>query len=270
MNRRAALILFAALSAAGCRRGPGPPDANYQKASRIYQQLYVSQLDDAYGDPKMDEVVALLQKVDSGSQDAEAAKGMIGAIQHGREELVKSRAAREKMAAAAQVAASAPSVEIDPRKILAANAANAPDAGLSQDPYGPGALVADINASNGGCLSSYEPFTEQGTKVTGTVYRLAPGPACATRLPGLAGQAVLVVSGRIYRRMTDPNPPGAPPAPAPAPAGPSAGAGATPAAAARIPGSPPATAPADAGEPVYFYPGQPRPGATPPPAEQRQ
>ena len=270
MNRRTALILFAALSAAGCRRGPGPPDANYQKASRIYQQLYVSQLDDAYGDPKMDEVVALLQKVDSGSQDAEAAKGMIGAIQHGREELVKSRAAREKMAAAAQVAASAPSVEIDPRKILAANAANAPDAGLAQDPYGPGALVADINASNGGCLSSYEPFTEQGTKVTGTVYRLAPGPGCATRLPGLAGQAVLVVSGRIYRRMTDPNPPGAPPAPAPAPAGPSAGAGATPAAAARIPGSPPAAAPADAGEPVYFYPGQPRPGATPPPAEQRQ
>ena len=263
MNRRAALILFAAFSAVGCRRGAGPPDANYQKASAIYQQLYASQLDDAYGDPKMGEVVALLQRVDPDSQDAQFAAAMLGSIQRGRQDLAKSRAAREKMSAAAQLSASAPSVEIDPRKILAADA---PDAGSTQDPYGPGALVSDINASNGGCLSSYEPFTEQATNVTGTVYRLVPGPTCANRLPGLAGQAVLVVSGRIYRRVTDPNPPGAQPPPAPG-AGPPADAAA---AAARPPAAPPAAAPADAGEAVYRYPGQPQPGATPPPAGQPQ
>ena len=262
MNRRAVLILFATLSAAGCRRGPGQPDANYQKASRLYQQLYASQLDDAYGDPKMNDVVALLQRVDPGSRDAEAASGMIGAIQHGREELAKSRAAREKMAAAAQAAASAPSVEIDPRKILAADT---PDAGPAQDPYGPGASVAEINTGTGGCLSGYEPFTEQGTGVSGTVYRLVPGAGCAGKLPGYVGQAVLVVNGRIYRRMTDPNPAIAAPPP-PVDAGPPPQ--------AQAPVRPPAPAPArvqDAGEPEYqmVIPGLPQPGATTPPAEQQ-
>lgn len=243
MNRRAALILFAVLAAAGCRRGEGPPDANYQKALRIYQQLYASQLDDAYGDPKMDEAVALLKKVDSGSQDAHAASSMLGAIQRGREELAKSRAAREKMAAAAQAAASAPAVEIDPRKILAANAPV--DAGPPPDPFGAGATVSDINAANGGCLSGNEPFKEQGTGVEGTVYRLVPGTNCAGKLPGFVGQAALVVNGRIYRRMPDPNPPGAPP-PEPAPRGAaSAGAGQP-----QAPARPPAGAGQDAGEPT--------------------
>src|SRR4051794_37713247 len=61
---RAALCLTAALALAGCRRAPGPPDANYQQASQLYQQLYASQLDDAYGDPQMDQVESLLKKVD--------------------------------------------------------------------------------------------------------------------------------------------------------------------------------------------------------------
>ena len=261
MNRRAALILFAVLAAAGCRRATGRPDANYQKASHLYQQLYVTQLDDAYGDPKMDEVLALLQKVDANSQDAEAAGAMVGSIQRGREALARSRAAREKMAAAAQVAVSAPSVEIDPRKILAASA---PDAGPPQDPYGPGASVAEINTGTGGCLSGYEPFNENGTGVSGTVYRLVPGAGCAGKLPGYVGQAVLVVNGRIYRRLTDPNPSitATPPPAAPAEAGP------PPQAQAPVRPSAPPPAP-DAGEPEYqiVVPGQPQPGATPTPAE---
>ena len=264
MNRRAALILFAVLAAASCRRATNRPDANYQQASRLYQQLYVTQLDDAYGDPKMDEVVSLLQKVDPDSLDAEAAAAMIGAIQHGREELAKSRAARAKNFAAAQAAAVAPPVNIDPRQILAANV---PDAGPTQDPFGPGALVADINSANGGCLSSYEPFTEQGTNVTGTVYRLVAGPTCAARLPGFAGQAVLVVSGRIYRRITDPNPPGKPPTAAPAVDDGGSSAEARGPASARTPAAP--TAPADAGEPVFYYPGQPQPGAAAPAPQQQ-
>ena len=263
MNRRAALILCAVLAAAGCRRATNLPDANYQQASGLYQQLYVSQLDDAYGDPKMDEVVSLLQKVDPASLDAEAAAAKIGAIQHGREELGKSRAAREKKFATAQAAAVAPPVEIDPRKILAQNA---PDAGPVQDPYGPGASLSEINSGTGGCLSGYEPFHENGTGVSGTVYRLVPGAGCAGKLPGYVGQAVLVVDGRIYRRLADPNPSivAPPPPPAPVDAGPPPRTQAP----ARPPASP-AAAPADAGEPEYqtVIPGLPQPGATPPPAE---
>ena len=263
MNRRVALILFAVLAAAGCRRATNRPDANYQQASSLYQQLYVSQLDDAYGDPKMDEVVSLLQKVDPASLDAEAAAAMIGAIQHGREELAKSRAARAKKFATAQAAAVAPPAQIDPRQILAQNT---PDAGPVQDPYGPGASVAEINTGTGGCLSGYEPFNENGTGVSGIVYRLVPGAGCAGKLPGYAGQAVLVVNGRIYRRIADPNPSALAPPPLAAPV--DAGPPPQSQAPAR-PSAPPAAAPADAGEPEYriVIPGLPQPGATPPPAE---
>src|SRR5438046_938401 len=77
------LALFA------CRRAPAGPDPNYEQASKLYQQLYASELDDAYGDPQMDRVVAFLKKVDSSSADADAARAMLGAIQNGREVLAK-------------------------------------------------------------------------------------------------------------------------------------------------------------------------------------
>jgi hypothetical protein len=250
---RCAAICFLSLAFAGCRRTTGP-DENYQQASAIYQQLYATQLDDAYGDPKMDEVVALLGKVDPRSVDAHAAGSMLGAIQRGREELAKQHAERERMAAAARSAA--PVVDIDPSKFLAATA---PEAGPPQDPFGPGASVAELNTQTGGCLVDNEPFNEQGTGVGGTVYRVAPSDGCRSKLPGLVGQVVLVVNGKVYRRTADPRPPPPPPA---ADAGVPAG---RPAASAARPAQP-----ADAGEPGYYItaPGQPQPGATPPQAEQ--
>jgi hypothetical protein len=257
LHGRAAFLLFAILAASGCRRAG--PDANFQKALGLYQQLYATQLDDAYGDPQMDEVVALLKKVDSRSLDAQPATTLLGTIERGREALAADRARREKMAAAAGATVTTPSGNIDPVAFLAANQH---DAGPAQDPYGPGATVSEINAATGGCLSGYEPFTEKGTSTSGIVYRVVPTSACADKLPGYVGQAVLVINGRVYRRIPDPNPQAMAPT---ALATPDAG----PATAAR----PPAAAPVpDAGapEPQYYYPGQPRLGATPPPPTDQQ
>jgi hypothetical protein len=255
LSRRAALCLVS-LTLAACHRTTGP-DENYQRAAALYQQLYATQLDDAYGDPRMDEVVALLRKVDGHSVDAQAAQTMLGAIQHGREALAKDRAEREKLSAGATAPAARAS--IDPERVLAANAEDA--GSVEQDPFGPGASIADLNTQTGGCLLDNEPFNEQGTGKTGTVYRVAPSEGCRSKLPGMAGQAVLVSDGKIYRRIPDPRPP-EPPRPA---APPDAGA---PAPAAR-PRAEPAAAPPDAGEPQYriVIPGAPQPGATPPPAE---
>ena len=255
MSRRVAFCIVS-LALAGCQRTTGP-DENYQRAAAIYQQLYATQLDDAYGDPRMDEVAALLRKVDGRSVDAQAAKNMLGAIERGREALAKERAEREKVSAAAT--APAARVSIDPEQVLAANAE---DAGSpEQDPFGPGASIADLNTQTGGCLVDNEPFNEQVTGKTGTVYRLAPSEGCRSKLPGMAGQAILVSEGKIYRRIADPRPPeSARPA-----AAPDAGA---PAAAARPRAAAPAAAP-DAGEGEYriVIPGAPQPSATAPPAE---
>jgi len=248
LPRCAALILAAPLALAGCRRASGPPDANYQQARELFQQLYAVELDDAYGDPKIDEVEALLKKVDGSSVDAPAAQTMLDGIAHGREVFAKEAKARASRAAVdGQVAVASPS-NIDPAAFLAAAA---PDAGI-EDPYGPGAAIATLNRDNGGCLQANEPFNEQGTAVTGTVYRIASSQGCKDRLPGFVGQAVLVVDGKIYRRMTDPRPPPPPAAPA---AVPDAGAPQQ-AAAPRKPVPRP-----DAGEPEYriYVPGNPMP-----------
>jgi hypothetical protein len=214
---RAAACIVLALSIAACRsKGP---DANYDEASRLYQQLYASELDEAYGDPQMDEVERMLKLVHKRSIDKPDADRLLGTIARGKAEFAKVKAERERRQQVAQA-------EIARVASIDLNAGlQTPDAGV-RDPYGAGAPVAGINAETGGCLMPGEPFNERGTGKAGTVYRLASTP-CAEKLPGFSGQAVLVVDGQIYRRIPDaevpkqaaaaPKPAQAPPARAAAP-----------------------------------------------------
>jgi hypothetical protein len=291
-------ILLAAVVLSACREHKTGPDANYEQGARIYQQLYATQLDDAYGDPRMNDAAAFLRKVNPRSVDAEAAQRMLASIDTGRAALEKQRADREKMAAAVSASVRPPS-NLDPERVLAEAA---PDAGVV-DPFGPGAAIADLNASSGGCLTEGEPFREQGTGATGTVFRLGKSEQCATKLPGLVGQVVLVTDGHIYRRMADPTqakgPTEAPRAdagastaaaqanagaPTPTRAIPDAGsprprAAEAPANAGARPG-PPApegaaggtaqTEVADGGEPQLYVPGMPLPEGASPPAKEQQ
>jgi hypothetical protein len=251
---RACTAGLALLLAISCRKVPGPPDPSFEEASRLYQQLYVAKLDDAYGDPQMDTVVGLLERVDHNSVDAPAAETLMGTIKRGREEFAKGRAEREKMQKAAQEVVSAPN--IDPTRVLGLNQV---DAGAPPDPFGPGASISEINAASGGCLMAGEAFRENVTNRSGVVYRLSSSSACTQRLAGFVGQIVLVTDGRIYRRV--------PESEARQVSGPDAGAPpadagtATPARDAGTPGRPAAAAGApDAGTEQYLYiPGAPLP-----------
>jgi len=259
--RKAAVVLFvlaALLDLGGCRK-KAFPDPHYERASRSYQALFATSLDDCYADPKMAEVVGDLHQVDEASSDAQSAQALLRVIEEGRSRLAKDRAAREKLSAAALAAARA-SPQIDVAGILAASAE--PDAGAeagktAADPYGPGASVAEINSATGGCLAGGDqPFTEQGTDKAGTLYRLAAGAACADKLPGFVGQVVMVTAdGRIYRRI----PASAVPEPA-RPLVPDAGAPPKPA------GSKPAEAEGAGQRLSPWVPGLPQPGYQPPDA----
>jgi hypothetical protein len=183
-----------------CRKAPGPPDPNYEQGSRLYQQLYVQKLDDAYGDPQMDTVVGLLQKVDGNSVDKSAADALLDTIKRGRDAYAKTSAQRDKEQQAAQQAVTA-APNIDPTRVLGLD--QRADAGAPADPFGPGASISEINAASGGCLVAGEPFQENVTNLSGTVYRLSSSTTCAQRLAGFVGQMVLVTDGRIYRRIPD-------------------------------------------------------------------
>jgi hypothetical protein len=250
------LVAACALAVSACRGTSGPPDPNYEKASQLYQQLFAKELDEAYGDPQMEQVVTLLKKVDSHSVDAPAAEALLTAIQQGRENLKKSHAEGKKMSEAAEKITVTPPA-IDPSKVLGTD--KPPDAGPASDPYGPGASIAEINTATGGCLISGEPFTESVTEKSGTLYRLSASPACAEKLPGFVGQVVMASEGRIYRRILESQVPKPPPA-----ATPDAGAPAAPRPAARP--APAASGGDDGGQPqgIIYTPGAPvPPGMTP-------
>jgi len=247
-------LVLALLLVTSCRKAPGPPDPNYEQGSRLYQQLYVQKLDDAYGDPQMDTVVGLLQKVDANSIDKPAADALQETIKRGREAYAKARDQREKDQQTAQQAVTA-APNIDPTRVLGLD--ERADAGAPADPFGPGASISEINAASGGCLVAGEPFQENVTNRAGTVYRLSSSTTCAQRLAGFVGQMVLVTDGRIYRRIPESEVRQAlatVPDAGTAAARPDAGTPARSAAAA-----PPASA-ADAGPQQYLYvPGGPMP-----------
>jgi hypothetical protein len=212
MAIRAAALICAFVALLACQRSPGPPDANYEQASHMYQLLYAQKLDDAYGDPQMDEVVSLLHRVDSRSIDATAAQALLAAIEDGRKRFQAARAEREKAQNAPVEPVAMPN--IDPSAVAGSAREPAPP----PDPFTPGASVADLNAASGGCLVAAEPFHENGTNVNGTIYRMSPSPACSDRLAGFVGQAALVVDGKLYRRVAESelrSPAAAPPRPQP-------------------------------------------------------
>ena len=196
------LVLAAGLPA--CKRKTGPSE-HYDRGSSIHQRLYVTLLDDGYLDPRMEEAVMELKLVETSSVSYPFAVELLGQIEKGRVEAKAAAAARAKSQAEMQ-AGLAPS-SLDPRKFAGAQAPPAPkleatDAGPPPlDPFGPGALIADINKESGGCLVAGGPFKEEGGKVSGLVYKLSETSTCREKLGGFTGQLVLAIDGRIYRRV---------------------------------------------------------------------
>jgi hypothetical protein len=198
-----ALALCAALSFQACKRKTGP-SVHYDRGAALHQQLYVRMLDDAYLDPRMDEVVRELKLVETTSVSYENAAELLKQIEKGKKDAVAARDARAKAQANLDKGLAPPPAAPPGFGVVvdAAPGEEQRDAG-APDPYGVGASVAEINAASGGCLVSAGPFREEGSAEgkSGTAYKLAEGDTCRSKLPGFGGQVVLAVDGRIYRRI---------------------------------------------------------------------
>jgi hypothetical protein len=218
---RALPILAVALALAlpACRKPVPQPSAEYDQASLLFHQIYARDLDDAYGNPQVDEVVGLLKKVDPRSADAEAAQKLLKQIADGKQALAKARAEDERRRADQRApAAPPPSAGSSWPPVAAppsgpgqpqADAQQADGRAPSQagtpgkpDPFGVGSSIAALNDSSGGCLQAGASFKESGSGKAGQMYKLSSAEACAAKLPGLTDQVLLVVDGKIYRRVS--------------------------------------------------------------------
>jgi hypothetical protein len=206
MARFAGACLVCALALLpGCKSKTGP-SPHYDRGAALHQQLWVRLLDDAYLDPRMDEAVRELKLVESASVSYPNAVELLGQIDKGRKEAAAARDARAKALAEMEKGLQAPAITGVPTPGAPPPPPPPPpppDAGpVAPDPFGPGALIAEINKSTGGCLVAGVAFREEGEGgKSGTSYKLAPGETCKDKLPGFVGQVVLAVDGRIYRRL---------------------------------------------------------------------
>ncbi len=217
-TRSLAVVLLLVLP--GCARKEASPE--YTRASERFNKLYARELDDAYLDPAMHEVEALLEKVPADSLDAQAAAQLLARIRDNRTRLEQASTQRDKALAEARTPPkfSGQSVSAPPPPPGSARPSPppAPDAGPPSAPTA-GMSTRDFNRFFGDCFEPAGPVEVSG-KGTRDSYAMVDSYRCRTAMPALAnsvvladGQAVLgvVPKSALQRTLADGGPPPAPP-----------------------------------------------------------
>ena len=185
------LLALALAAAPGCKRPQPSPE--YERAAASFRQLYAAHLDEAYLDPGMAEVEALLAQVPADSLDATSAAELKARITQGRADAEARLAEREAAAEEARdPGAFTPTAEgaaIAARE-AAEDAERRADGGLP----GPavGSSAADLERAYQGCLRRGPRVAVAGLDGgTKQVWEFQDTEACRFSYPSLAGRIVV-------------------------------------------------------------------------------
>ena len=193
-TRFLAIVLLLVLT--GCARKEPSPE--YTRASERFNKLYAKELDDAYVDPAIHEVEALLEKVPADSLDAQAAAQLLTRIRENRTRIEQASKDREKALAAARTAPtfSGPSVSAPlPPPASRPSPAPAPDAGPPSAPTA-GMAMRDFNRLFGDCFEQAGPVEVNGRGPRDS-YTMVDSERCRRAMPGLTNSIVLADSETV-------------------------------------------------------------------------
>jgi hypothetical protein len=217
-TRSLAVVLLLALT--GCARKEPSPE--YTRASGLFNKLYAKELDDAYVDPGIHEVEALLEKVPPDSLDAQAAAELLKRIRENQSRIDQTTRDRETALAAARTPPTISGQSVNPPALpqspVRPPPPPAPDAGPPSAPTA-GMAMRDFSRLFGDCFEAAGPVEVNGRGPRDS-YAMVDSDRCRRSMPALANSVVLadsqtvmgiVPKSALQRTLADGGTPPAPP-----------------------------------------------------------
>ena len=200
-----ALLVVAAPVA--CRK-PAKPSEAYAQAHTRFGKLYAEKGDDAFRDPELAQVEALLDQVPADSLDAPAAKELRTRIQTGKQQAQdQEKAKADAMAQARQPGQMPPGFNTgsspSPAPSAAEPADEAPDTGAAGTDAGigvPGVGTPEAQLTSSGCFQKGEPLEVKG-RGRRDRWELADRPACRQQYASLQDQVLIIEEGKVLAQV---------------------------------------------------------------------
>lgn len=194
-------LLWVAVSVA-CHK-PAKPSDEYVQAHTIFNKLYAEKDIEAFVDPRMDQVEALLARVPADSLDAAAANELRARIQTGKQQaLAQQKSKADALASARQPSAvsmgnfNTPSTPPQPPP-----ASETPDAGTdagtgAEGSPGIGTPAAKLASGFNGCFQQGESLDVQGHGLRDR-WEMVDRADCRRRYASLQGQVLIIEDGKV-------------------------------------------------------------------------
>ncbi|HZN92954.1 MAG TPA: hypothetical protein VFB81_09610 [Myxococcales bacterium] len=188
----AASLALALLAAApGCGKSRGHSQA-FEEASALFRKVYAEKLDDAYDDPRMQEVERLLAVVPPQSIDAPAAQELQQRIAAGRAALRAGTAQEPAQEQPPEQPANPWARPEEEDRAYGPDAGEAPDAGAPHPEVG--MAVEELRRRFADCFSYQQNIRFQEDNSRHDLYALVDTSACARAHPGFDKQFLVIDS----------------------------------------------------------------------------